>query len=99
MSDARHTTTHEHIYGPDDIRAMRSAFDRSWDALAFAAWRDEHDVYMTRERLARAILQVAAGGERRVATLTNCALGSIEPKSAAVGNAGGETWPATGFAS
>lgn len=70
------------VFGPDEIRVMRTAFDKSWAALAFASWRDDFDMRATRERLARSIVRTAARGERRVGTLTDKALGCLEPRSA-----------------
>ena len=40
------------VYGPEEIRLMRIALDKSWAALAFARWNDESDARATRERLA-----------------------------------------------
>jgi hypothetical protein len=70
------------VYGPDEIRLMRIALDKSWAALAFARWNDESDARATRERLACYILNETAHGERRVAALTDNALGSLEPRCA-----------------
>ena len=70
------------VFGPEDIAVMRNAFEKSWAALAFAAWRDDVDMRITRERIARSILHNVASGERRVGQLTDHALGSLEPRSA-----------------
>jgi hypothetical protein len=70
------------IFEPDVIALMRKALDASWSALAFARLEDENDIRMTREALARRILERAAGGERRVPVLSGAALGSLEPRRA-----------------
>lgn len=75
------TTRSSVVFGPDEIRVMRTALDRSWEALSFARWQDDMDKRRTRERLARAILHEAARGERSIGTLTDNALGSLEPRS------------------
>lgn len=70
------------VYGPEEIRLMRIALDKSWAALAFARWNDESDAHATRERLACYILNETAHGERRLTLLTAHALGSLEPRCA-----------------
>lgn len=70
------------VFGPEEIRIMRKALDKSWAALAFARWNDDLDARRTRESLALAILRETARGERNIGVLTDNALGSLEPRSA-----------------
>jgi hypothetical protein len=79
------------IFGPDVIAVMRRAFDLSWSALAFAHFDDEHEIRVTREELAKRILEGAARGERRIPVLSGRALGALEPRSAR-GSSGGLPW-------
>ena len=70
------------VYGPDEIRLMRSALAASWSALAFAHFDSEHEARATRERLARRILEETAQGVRSLSLLSGRALGALEPRRA-----------------
>jgi hypothetical protein len=79
------------IFGPDVIAVMRRAFDLSWSALVFAHFDSEHEIRVTREELAKRILEGAARGERRIPVLSGRALGALEPRSARR-SPGGSPW-------
>ena len=61
-------------YAPEDLKLIGEAFDNAWSALE-GSFSDQAEVRkQARVKLAKAVLSVAAEGERGVETLTSRSL-------------------------
>jgi hypothetical protein len=82
-----HAMTHpafsakQHVFGPTDICAMRTALDSALGALAFSFANDGPDA-TTRDEIARAIVRYAAGGELNPIQLSALVLHELAPRPA-----------------
>jgi hypothetical protein len=72
------------VFGPEEIRRMQTAFDRSWRALSFAFSEapSSAEADRVRQLLARRIVDLAQTGETDPVTLSNQALAQLPPYDA-----------------